>query len=196
MLGFSIFQRKVNASYSAINYSSFILKGAPHYRGILTIEDALYIISLIFEQAKRSYLLNLKVTKGSHRSMDPKIESQYSEGVKQTLKHVKESPGHIFSSDFQAVKFILEALYESTIVSKAIRKILNPYLKAFSISTHENCWYLEEWRNRIYNDELMALRIFSKLVSEKKIKFKIGLLDALQKGMNDKFYFKHLYVPM
>ncbi len=164
-----------------------MLKRRPDYHSAMTLEDVSFLVSIIFDQAKRHYSADQRSSKTINRlnslsTSTLKMEAQYGESVKTTLTRIKDNPERTFSSDFQAVKFILETLYECTVTSKVLRRILKPYLKAFSITTHENCWYLEEWKNRLYNDEMVALRIFSKLVSEKKIKFKAGLLDALEKG--------------
>lgn len=176
-------QEKNNGIYGCVNYSAYILND--HW--VMTVEQIPFIVSVIFNQAKQLYLTNVTFAKRTNTNRknstcDTKFEMLYKEAVDLALKRVKENAPNVFSNDFEAAKFVLEMIYESAIDSKVLRRVLKPYLKEFSISTHENCWFLEEWKNRINNDEMEALRVFSALVSEKKIKFKVGLLDALQKG--------------
>lgn len=111
-----------------------------------------------------------------------KTDEEYWTMMQFILSEVRKNGFQTFKNDTQMITFILETLYKSTAISKVLKKILLPYLQSFFIRTQENCWYLEEWKYRIYNEELIALRIFSRLVSEKTITCKNGLFNALEKS--------------
>lgn len=177
-------------NYSTVDYARCIPKRQTEHDCTISLEDTGYIICLLFDQAKRHFLVHRKRDKigngptlRPHASnLDQKTEEYYKQAVKSTLNKVRENPLLLFRNDLQAVTFILQIVCESTTVSKTMRKILKPYLKLFSITTLENCWYLEEWRNRVCDEELIALRIFCKLVVDKTVNCKDGLLDAVGKG--------------
>lgn len=111
-----------------------------------------------------------------------KTDEEYWTMMQFILSEVRKNGFQTFKNDTQMTTFILETLYKSIVISKVLKKILLPYLQSFFIRTLENCWYLEEWKYRNYNEELIALRIFSRLVSEKSIICKNGLFNALEKS--------------
>lgn len=156
----------------------------------MSVEDVCYVLSLLFHQAKEYFVRHKhaeienvsSLRSAASLKLDEKSETQYREIVKGVLSRIRENPLRIVGGEFQAVTLILQTFYETSMASKYTRKILKPYLKSFFVKTYKNCWYLNEWRNYIQSDELMALRIFSRLVSENKMSCKAGLLDAAEKS--------------
>jgi hypothetical protein len=154
----------------------------------MSVEDVCYILSTLFHHAKQHFLRCRKRNGGGGgetlSKLDEKSETRYREMMNSAACRIRENPLRIIGGECHVATLILQTFYDETsTASKATRKILKPYLEAFFVETYKNCWFIDEWKNYVDGgDELRALRIFSRLVSEDRITCKVGLLDAFEKS--------------
>lgn len=109
---------------------------------------------------------------------------------KQKLKNLKPycSKFHLKKSlSFNATFFlqVIECLYKAVDSDgRILGPVLRPYLNQIFKGSHENCWFLPEWKKKTDMSEFEAIGAFSSLVISENIDPLEGILDSANKGWN------------
>lgn len=176
------------------------------------MEDLIYLLSAIFEQAKELALGDIGSTpvgtyassgrsrrrtsskKSVRRNLGTKVDSDSK------LKHNFDASAILLidlvrrdvdtsnadlSNDSVLVRHVLKWLYKGLDEHRRhMAPILRPYLNRLFAASHENCWHLEEWRRRQEDqgDEMRVLGAFCHLVAASEVSPTRALLDAVTKG--------------
>ncbi|PSN48203.1 hypothetical protein C0J52_03575 [Blattella germanica] len=174
------------------------------------VEDLIYLLSAILEQAKELALgdtagshithgskprkragnrknprgtLNSKVDNGS------KLKMCFDASVNQLLDSVRrdiETTNADLSDDAVLVRHVLKWLYRGLDEDKRhLAPVLRPYLNRIFAASHENGWHLEEWRRRHsdnFGSEIKVLGSYCKLLITSETNTTSAMLDAVNKG--------------
>lgn len=168
-----------------------------------SIEDLIYLILVILDQVKETIGCSEGKGSGATRRRGRKRgrRKKYhtglvkpNEGLHTNLQYdafVSELTDAIrqdvelsildLSDDCVLVRQVLRWLYRAQ-DDRFLGPHLRPYLNRIFAASHENGWYLEEFRRREKRDELKALGSFSRLLAKGQIEAEEGLTDASGKG--------------
>ncbi|KAL1138307.1 hypothetical protein AAG570_009995 [Ranatra chinensis] len=144
----------------------------------LEAEDLVFLISSVLEQAKAS--LQSRCTT-SHTKLD-----SYHCSVNCLLEEVRCAECRSSSDlqdDSQVVRELLKWLYRGMDRQDLLGRILRPYLASLFLVSHEACWHLPEWNERVHNQEQAALSEFNALVLAGHVTPADALTDAYDKDV-------------
>ncbi|XP_072376535.1 uncharacterized protein [Diabrotica undecimpunctata] len=149
------------------------------------LEDIIFILVTIMDQARDQYLSSQ--TNPAILKNRLKIKSNFNNHTSRLVDIMRKDKELIslvtFEDDLSLVKTILKWLYRGMDQSKRyLGPILRPYLNNIFASSHAISWHLESIKDRMSNDELVALGSFAELVNSGKITPAQGLIDSVNKN--------------
>lgn len=137
------------------------------------------------DQARDKYIQN-QINNPNMAKNKSKIKQQYNNytaKLVELLRKDKELNHFNVEDDLILVKVILKWLYKAIDQNKRyLAPILRPYLHTLFSTSHSTSWHLDSIKQKLNNDELMALGTFCQLVNNEKITPAQGLLDAVDKN--------------
>lgn len=161
------------------------------------MEDLVYLLTSIIEQAKGVYSSKKKdtksvrivksysrtVSKRESAQSNKKLES-FEAATSNLIEEVRKDNSIVdLSINSVFVKEVLKWLYHGMDMDhKNLSPILRPYLNRLFTMSHESCWHVEELKRRLENEELFALGKFARLVVEDGLSPRDGITDAIRKG--------------
>ncbi|KAK5641536.1 hypothetical protein RI129_010083 [Pyrocoelia pectoralis] len=151
-----------------------------------SVEDIIYILVTLIEQARDKYLDCLQVSASielDKAKLKRQIDNSASKLVEQVRKE-REVTSVEYVDDITLVKIILKWLYKGLDYKKYLAPILRPYLSIIFLTSHGASWHLEAIRNEEFDNEIKTLGVFAKLVNAGTITPAEGLVDAVGKKWN------------
>lgn len=141
------------------------------------VEDLIYLLSAIFEQAKELALgdmgstpvgmyvapsgrfrrrtsskKNVRRNLGTKVDSDSKLKHNFDTSTILLIDSVRrdvDTSNADLSDDSMLVRHVLKWLYKGLDeYRRHMAPVLRPYLNRLFAASHENCWHLEEWRRR------------------------------------------------
>ncbi|KAF2878692.1 hypothetical protein ILUMI_27479 [Ignelater luminosus] len=151
------------------------------------IEDIIYILVTLVEQARDKFLENLPDNPNTSKSKS-KLKRQFDVSTTKLVELVRkerEVTSLELLDDTTLVKIILKWLYKGLDQNKkSLAPVLRPYLKILFTTSHGASWHLETIKQQEAYDEIGALGKFSKLVNSGSITPAQGLIDSISKNWN------------
>lgn len=151
------------------------------------LEDIIFILVAILDQARDQYLINQANPDISKNQL--KIKSSYNTYVTKLIEIIRNDKelttiNHSeLEDDLNLVKIILKWLYRGMDHNKKyLAPILRPYLRTVFLTSHHISYHLELIKERVKNDEIESLGLFSKLVNSGSISPAQGLVDSVNKN--------------
>ncbi|XP_050311537.1 uncharacterized protein LOC126747086 [Anthonomus grandis grandis] len=150
-----------------------------------TLEDIIFILVSLLDQAKEQYLASAK----PNSTNKTKIKSNYSGYVSKLVDLIRKDK-EVFSNktpldlndDLTLVKVILKWLYKAMDQNKKyFGPILRPYLNNVFLSSYHVSYHLELIKERLKSDEVDALGSFCNLVNCGTVTPAQGLMDSINK---------------
>ncbi|GJQ73347.1 hypothetical protein Trydic_g13716 [Trypoxylus dichotomus] len=147
------------------------------------VEDIIYILVTIMEQAKDIYF---------EQCTDPKTISKlklyFNTSTGKLIELVRRDKDITYTNitdDIMLVKIILKWLYKAIDQNKkCLAIILRPFMSTMFVASHAVSWHMEQIKNKAMNYELQALGAFCKLINEGRVTPAEGLMDAHHKKWN------------
>lgn len=144
------------------------------------VEDIIYILVTILEQAKDVYLEQC-----TDQKIIAKLKLYYNTSVTKLLDLVRRDKDITYTNitdDIMLVKIILKWLYKAVDQNKkCLAIILKPFLNTVFVSSHAVSWHMDQIRKRMGNDELEALGAFCKVINQGRVTPAQALMDAYNK---------------
>ncbi|XP_060523408.1 uncharacterized protein LOC132700218 isoform X2 [Cylas formicarius] len=147
------------------------------------IEDIIYILVNLMDQAKEQYFLKQSNPTLSKNKLKIKLNfTQYTSKLVNQIRKDKELQAFQPEDDLSMVKIILKLLYRAMDHNKkCLGPIMRPYLNNIFTTSHSLSCHLEQIKERLRNDEIEAMGLFSELVNHAKITPAQGLIDSVNK---------------
>lgn len=151
------------------------------------LEDVIYILVTIVEQARDKFLENLPKTATVDLTRS-KLRREFDLATAKLIDLIrkeKEITKMEFIDDITMVKIILKWLYKGLDHNKkSLAPVLRPYLRVLFVTSHGASWHLEAIKQQEVEDEATALGTFAKLVNKGTITPAQGLVDSISKNWN------------
>ncbi|XP_076276024.1 uncharacterized protein LOC143206972 isoform X2 [Rhynchophorus ferrugineus] len=151
------------------------------------LEDIIFILVTILEQARDQYLIN--ETNPTISKNQQKIRTSYDACVSKLIEIIRCDKELLLMNnidledDLTLVKIILKWLYKAMDHNKKyLGLILRPFLSTIFLTSHHISYHLELIKERLRNDEIESLGLFSKLVNTGSITPAQGLVDSVNKN--------------
>lgn len=149
------------------------------------LEDLIYLLVTIIEQARDQYLesLHKTITINKNKSKFKMNFNASTTKLIENLRKDKESSTLDLQDDAILVRTLLRWLHKGLEQSKRyMSPVLKPYLNILFHTSHAASWHLEAIKKLVQNEELDALGAFCVLVNHSKITPAEGLQDATKKN--------------
>lgn len=145
------------------------------------IEDIVYVLASIMEQARDQFLSNYQDNKD-------KLRINFDVSTSKLLELVRKDKDLLtidLSDDDVLVKTILKWLYKGLDHNKKyLAPILRPYLNGLFSTSYAISWHIEHVQDVDSTEEMEAIGAFAELVNDVKLTPARGLIDAVNKNWN------------
>ncbi|KAL0268435.1 UNVERIFIED_CONTAM: hypothetical protein PYX00_010387 [Menopon gallinae] len=158
-----------------------------------TTEEVVFLLQIVFGQAKQRICTEM-ASQISSKSCDAnrkkfklaQLLRSYDVSTSMLIDDFRRSkPNTRQEDDMNLVATVIECLYKATDSDgRVLGPILRPYLNQLFRGSHENCWFLPEWKKKVDDLEFQAIAAFSALVVSGDIDPVSGILDSANKGWN------------
>ncbi|KAK6618270.1 hypothetical protein RUM44_002721 [Polyplax serrata] len=154
-------------------------------------EDFIYLLQVVFEQAKQKLVSSADSRSLAHRTGRRKMFKKnrillsYDISTAMLLDDIRrwDEMNFKFQDDVDIVVKMMECLYKAVDADgRVLGLILRPYLNQLFRGSHENCWFLQEWKKKTDLSEMQAMDAFGRLVLSGKIAPYDGIVNAAEKG--------------